>query len=225
MGLLDRLVGGGPAGSAPPGTAAQDWLPLQDLRDDCVIRKDGAAIGGLQLGAVNLALKSEGERRAVVQAVHAALNSLTAPWELLSVYRPVDLDPYLHSLSALSEQVDGRRRAVLRDYLSWVSRLAQGGESVERRYHLLIERRGPDAAREHRQSLPALAADLQRAPGLRATPLDAAAWRELLFLLFHHDQAAAEPVPDGMRLPPVLHDARSLASSRQGRDGDEPVAQ
>jgi hypothetical protein len=169
-------------------------------------------VGGLRLGALNLALKSVGERRAIVQAVHTALNGLQIPWELLSLYRPVDLDAYLHTLSALSDQVDARRRTVLRDYLTWVARLAQAGESVERRYYLLIERRGPDAAREHRQALPALAADLQRAPGLRAQPLTAADWRELLFLLFHHSQAAVEPVPDGMRLPPVLMSPKGDAS-------------
>ena len=192
-----------PAGASPPLNAAQDWLPLADLRDGCLIRPDGAAVGGIAVAPLSLALKSENEKRAIIQAVHAALNGLQVPWQILSLYRPVDLDAYLASLDALLAEADPRRKQVLRDYLGWVHGLVRSGEAVERRYYILVTRTGTDALLEHRASLRALVEDLQRARGMQCRVMSDADWRELLFLAFHAGQAAVEPVPDGLRMPPT----------------------
>lgn len=189
--------------TAPIGTAAQDWLPLADLRDGCLIRPDGAAVGGIAVSPLSLSLKSENEKRVIVGAVHAAINGLQVPWQVLSLYRPVDLDSYLASLDGMLANADPRRKAVLRDYLAWVHGLVRSGEAVERRYYLLVTRTGPDAVQEHRTSLRALADDLMRARGMQAHIMSDADWRELLFLTFHAGQAAFEQVPDGLRMPPT----------------------
>lgn len=205
MNLRTRLRSPQPAAASadtPARQAAQDWLPLADLREGCLMRKDDAAIGGLRIQPLSLALKSATEQQVIISAVHAALNGLQVPWQILSLYRPVDLDAYLAALDAQLALMDARRKTVLRDYLTWVHGLVQGGEATERRYHLLVTRTGPDAVREHAQSLPALADDLRRAPGLQVAVMDNAAWRELLFLAFHSGAAAVEAVPDGLRLPP-----------------------
>ena len=183
--------------------AAQDWLPLADLRDGCLIRQDGAAVGGIAVSPLSLSLKSENEKRAIVGAVHASLNGLQVPFEILSLYRPVDLDSYLASLDGMLANTNARRKTVLRDYLGWVHGLVRSGEAVERRYYLLVTRTGPDAIREHRSSLRTLADDLMRAAGMQAQAMSDADWRELLFLSFHSGQAAVETVPDGLRVPPI----------------------
>lgn len=183
--------------------AAQDWLPLADLRDGCLIRRDGAAVGGIAVSPLSLSLKSENEKRAIVGAVHAALNGLQVPFEILSLYRPVDLDSYLASLDGMLANAGARRKTVLRDYLGWVHGLVRSGDAVERRYYLLVTRTGPDAIREHRSSLRTLADDLMRAAGMQARVMFDADWRELLFLSFHSGQAAVETVPDGLRVPPI----------------------
>ena len=205
--LLRSKKASGPApdnAALPPHQAAQDWLPLADLRDGCLIRPDGAAVGGIAVSPLSLQLKSENETRAIVGAVHAALNGLQVPFQILSLFRPVDLDAYLAALDGMLANADARRKAVLGDYLGWVHGLVRSGEAVERRYCILVTRTGPDAVREHRTSLQALADDLGRAPGMQARVMSDADWRELLFLAFHGGQAAVESVPDGLRLPPML---------------------
>lgn len=193
-----------PRRGALAGTAAQDWLPLKDLHDGCLIREDGAAVAGIQIAPYSLVLKSERERSQAIQGLWAALNGLTIPWQWLSVYRPVDLDHYLTGLDAQLATADMRRRPILRDYVNWVSQLVRSGETVERKYYLLCTRIGPDAVTEHRLALRTLEANLGRIRGMQATILDDAAWRELLFLTFHASQAAVETVPDGfVRLAPL----------------------
>ena len=205
--LLTKQPSKGPAAipaPSPARQAAQDWLPLLDLHDGLLFRPDGAVVGGIGIAPFSLALKSRSETKAIIGAVHQALNAIDRPWEILSVFRPVDLDAYLVGLDALLRTVDAQRKTVLRDYLSWVHDLVRSGDAVERRYYFLVTRTGADAPAEHRVHLPALAQDLQRARGFRARVMDDAAWRELLFLFFHGAQAAVEAVPDGLgRVPPI----------------------
>lgn len=186
----------------PQAQAAQDWLPIRDLHSGLLHRPDGGVVGGVRIEPLSLLLKSDREVQAIIGAVHAAVNGLQVPWQVLSLYRPVDLDAYLNSLSTL--QVDSRRRQVLRAYRGWVEGQVRGGETVERRYYLLVTRTGQEALAEHRQHLPALATDLARARGLQARVMRDADWREALFLAFHAEQAAVESVPSGpIRLAPI----------------------
>ena len=180
---------------------AQSWLPFKDLHDGFLIRKDGAVVAGIQIAPFNLSLKSERERAIVIQSFQAALNGLNVPWQLLSLYRPVDLDSYLGTLDVQAAAVTGTRRRVLSEYGRWVRSLAQQGGQVERRYYLLMTRQGNDAMAEHRTALRGLLDDVARIRGFRATVLDDALWRELLFLVFHAGQAATETVPDGRPRP------------------------
>lgn len=189
----------------PAQKTAQSWLPIQDLHDGCLFRPDGGVVAGVQLAPFSLALKSERERTQAIQGFQAALSGLTVPWQLLSLYRPVDLDSYLAALDTATDAASGTRRRVLSDYSRWVRQQVQGGDSVERRYYLLLTRAGKDAVAEHQQALRGLTDDLQRIRGFRADPLTDALWRELLFLMFHAGQAAVETIPDGGVRPAPLY--------------------
>jgi hypothetical protein len=185
--------------------AAQDWMPLADLHDGCLIRKDGGVVAGLAMSPMSLELKSDREKSQIINTLHAALNGMMVPWEILSIYRPVALDAYLSQLDDLMQTADPKRRIVLKDYLHWVHGLVRSGVAVERRYYILMTRFGVDALKEHRSTLPALSQDFERVRGFRATVMDDALWRELLFLTFHADQAATESIPHGVRLPPAFY--------------------
>ena len=176
---------------------AQNWLPVKDLHDGFLIRPDGGVVAGVKISPFNLELKSERETHSIIQSFQAALNGLNVPWQLLSLYRPVDLDQYLGTLDDQISQWQGMRRQVLRDYGQWVRAQAQSGQQVERRYYLLLTRQGKDALAAHRSALRGLTEDVARIRGFRATILDDALWRELLFLVFHAGQAASETIPDG----------------------------
>ena len=176
---------------------AQNWLPFQDIQENYLIRKDGATVAGVKIAPFNLALKSEREIQGIIQSFQAALNGLTVPWQWVSLSRPVDLEAYWAHLEQVAAQVSGPRQHILRDYQHWVQGQAQSGSQVERRYYLLMTRQGKDAQAEHRTALRGVLDDIARIRGLRATVLDDALWRELLFLVFHADQAAIEAIPDG----------------------------
>jgi hypothetical protein len=186
--------------------SAQAWLPLRDLRDGLLIRHDGAMVAGLSIAPYSLALKSTREQTQAVDVLTEALNGLDCAWQWLSLYRPVDLNAYLGEVDRTLETTpQGKRRQVLADYLRWATGLVRAGETVERKYYLLLTRTGKDAGNEHRTTLTQLQGTLNGLRGFQATPLDDAAWRELLFLAFHAEQAAFELVPDGLAAQPPVY--------------------
>lgn len=192
------------AALTPAQLTAQAWLPIQDIRDGCLFRTDGGVVAGVHMAPFSLQLKSEREREHAIRGFQAMLSGIAVPWELVSLYRPTDLDTYLASLDDLTTDAAGPRRQVLHEYTRWVRAKIQSGESVERRYYLLMSRTGKDAMAEHQQTLRGLVEDAQRIRGFRVDILTDAGWRELLFLLFHASRAAVEPVPDeGFRPTPL----------------------
>ena len=207
MPMLKTLRRAKPMSAEQAAWSAQAWLPLRDLRDGLLIRQDGAVVAGLSIAPYSLALKSTREQTQAVEILTEALNGLDCAWQWLSLYRPVDLNQYLHQVdAALDTAPQGRRRQVLADYLRWATGLVREGETVERKYYLLLTRTGKDAANQHRTTTAQLLATLQALRGFEAAALDDAAWRELLFLAFHAEQAAYEPVPDGLPAQaPVYH--------------------
>lgn len=186
--------------------SAQAWLPLRDLRDGLLIRQDGAMVAGLSITPYSLALKSTREQTQAVDVLTEALNGLDCAWQWFSLYRPVDLNVYLQQVdSTLETTPQGKRRQVLADYLRWATGLVRAGETVERKYYLLLTRTSKDAGNEHRNTLQQLGSTLNGLRGFQATPLDDAAWRELLFLTFHAEQAAFESIPDGLSAQPPVY--------------------
>jgi len=185
-------------GRKPVGApASQAWFPIREIRDGCLFRDDGAVIGGVSLSPLNLDLKSPRETRAILTAVYGIFNSVRTPWQILSLYRPLDLAQYVESLQEQLRRVNVHRAALLRPYLAWVVAQQDGGYAMERRYYCLFTRTGPDAMTLHQESLPPLAQEWNRIRGMRAVVLDDAAWESLLFGFFHPTKLQQETVPDG----------------------------
>jgi len=195
----------GPA-LTPAQQAAQEWLPIQDLRDGCLVRPDGGVVAGVVLPPFSLALKAAREVAHLIRGFQAVLHGIDVPWQILSLGRPVELDSYLQALEALLSDASPARKPLLREYLRWVTGLVRSGETTERRYYLLLLRTGADAVAAHRAGVRDVLEGLSRVdPGFQARAMTDADWRELLFLAFHADQSAVEPVPEGrVGLPPIF---------------------
>jgi len=189
----------------PQQTFAQDWLPVRDLHDGGLVRPDGAVVAGIQISPYSLTLRSIREQRFAIQLLAGALNGLDCPWQWYSAYRPVDLDPYLHALQdQITGHSAGRQRTLLLEYTQWATQLIRSGQTLERKYYLLMTRDGSDAWKDHAVRTPELVRSLRKIPGFQAEVLTDAGWRELLFLAFHAETSAFTPVPDGLARVPII---------------------
>lgn len=199
-----ELLGIGPkeqpvAPSAP--LTVQRWLPVRDVENGMIIRRDGALVAALEIQPINLGLMSPSEQMQVIGAVHEVVNSLQQPAQILSIPRPLDLDAYIHQLEAQLSQVSPDRQRMLRQYIRYVAGQVEGGQAQERRYYILLSQ---EAGRGARADLLQLVNDLVarlNAAGLRTHELGDAELFNLLYVWSHPNQAAFERSPvDGPAL-------------------------
>ncbi|KYH30773.1 hypothetical protein [Neomoorella mulderi] len=172
--------------------AVQDWLPWKDIAGGVITRKDGQAVAVLKVEPINLALKSENEKKRVITAVHEALNGQREAFQILSLGRPVDLDAYLKDLQDLArETVNTARRKLLQEYTRYVANLVASGEAMERRYYILLP--GKEQV-EVLQRAHELAGNLERS-GLKVKVCNDQEIIDLVFVFSHPAQAAFERPP------------------------------
>ena len=187
----------------PPVPTTQDWLPIANILDGILTRPDGTLVGGLIVQPMNLSLMAASEQHRVVTAFRAAIDRLTTPWQMISVFRPVDLQAYRQSLAAQADQLpQGIRRQVLQEYQRWILGQAQG-QAVERQHALLISRSsGKGAADELRKVVHDLKQDLAQIDGMHVHDCTTPDWYRLVQLVFSGRPGLVDPAGPG-RLAPI----------------------
>ena len=188
--------------------AAQDWLPFQDIASSFIYRTDGELVAVLRVEPLNIALKSENEKKRIITAMHEALNGQFEPIQILCLPRPVDLDTYLDGLQQQArETIYQIKKRLLQEYIQYVATVVRGGEAIEHRYYVLLSQKpGKHAKEELSQRAFELASNLGRS-GLKITVCDDAAILDMLFSFLQPTQAAFEPTPAGVGVSTIYKEA------------------
>ncbi|WP_038069262.1 MULTISPECIES: hypothetical protein [Thermoanaerobacterium] len=181
----------------------QDWFPVKDIGDDMILLKDGRYVCVLRVWPLNIGLKSESEKKRIIQSMYEALNGLKDTMQIFTIGRPVDLDSYIGFLQSKSkEEVNMTKKRLLQEYLKYVASIVTSGEAIERRFFIMISGKEKE---ELKVKIHELASNLEKS-GLKS---DMASDQELIDVLFsftHPAQAAFEKAPifNGPYLPPVF---------------------
>ncbi|MCL6453726.1 hypothetical protein JI721_03020 [Alicyclobacillus cycloheptanicus] len=147
---------------------ALEWMPVKDVYEGLIHRKDGQYVAVLEISPINLSLLSEREQEQKVAALHEAINGLRGGFQLLILPHPIDLYGYFRSLENQIREANGIRRSLLVDQLAYVRLIVSGGQAIEWRYYMLVASRDKkDAVEQARE----LAHSLSGA-GLEATLLE-----------------------------------------------------
>jgi hypothetical protein len=183
--------------------AAQDWLPIKDILNSAVYKKDGAIVAVLRVDAINISLKSDNEKQRIISAVHEALNGQREPIQIICLPRALDLDQYLSSLNdRLKSTTDGLKRRLLADYVKYVAGLVTEGEVLERRYYILLEQRAGGGKRQNqREELQKRCYEFRSNLSTSGLKVEICSDHEIIDLLFsflNPRQAAYESTPDGL---------------------------
>lgn len=180
------------------GAGVQDWLPFKDIEDGLVLTKSGYLLSVLRVQPININLKSETEKSRVIATVHEAFNGLQHGIQVLCLSRPIDLDVYIKRLQEVyGEQERVRARALLLDYIRYVSNMVAKGEALEKRYYILLALKDntKQARTELRQKALELAGGLMRS-GLEVHMCDDQEIIDLLYTFHNPVQAAVERAPE-----------------------------
>jgi len=181
----------------------QDWFPVKDIGDNMILLKDERYVCALRVWPLNIGLKSESEKKRIIQSMYEALNGLKDTMQIFALGRPVDLDSYISFLQSKSkEEINMTKKRLLQEYLKYVASIVTSGEAIERRFFIMISGKEKD---ELKVKAHELASNLEKS-GLKS---DMASDQDLIDMLFsftHPAQAAFEKAPSfsGPYLPPVF---------------------
>ena len=117
----------------------QQYLDIAEIKEDCVVLKDGTLRAVLLVSSINFALKSEDEQNAIVAAYVNFLNSLDFPLQIVIQSRLLDIDSYLNRLMQVEkEQTNELLRLQTADYRQYISELVQLGDIMTKRFYVVI---------------------------------------------------------------------------------------
>ena len=119
--------------------AAQDFVPIREIRDGVVILKDGTIRMLLMASSVNLALKSADEQAAVLLQFQTFLNSLEFSTQIFIQSRRLDIRPYLLLLEErLHLETNELLKIQIREYMGFVKTIAQSTNIMSKMFIVVV---------------------------------------------------------------------------------------
>ncbi|MFA5029170.1 MAG: hypothetical protein WC518_00255 [Patescibacteria group bacterium] len=119
--------------------ATQRHLHIVEVRDDCVVMKDGSLRAVLLVSSINFALKSEDEQNAIVAGYMSFLNSLDFPIQMVVQSRQLDLDEYLAEIkNAEDNQTNELLKLQTAEYRQYITELVSLGDIMTKRFFVII---------------------------------------------------------------------------------------
>lgn len=124
----------------PIKASTQEFLEIEDIKDDLVILKDGSCCLVLETTAVNFGLLSEAEQDATIFAYAALLNSLSFPLQIIVRSKRMDISSYL----ALLDKQIGKQptntllREGMRKYRQFIERTIKEKNVLDKQFYLVI---------------------------------------------------------------------------------------
>ncbi len=117
----------------------QKYLDIAEIKEDCVVMKDGTLRSVILVSSINFALKSEDEQNAIIAAYIGFLNYLEYPVQIVIQSRKLDIDGYLDRLKQTEkEQTNELLRLQTAEYRKYVSQLVEIGDIMTKRFYIVV---------------------------------------------------------------------------------------
>ncbi len=119
--------------------SAQEFVPLQEVRDGIAILKDGGLRGILMASSINFALKSQDEQHAILSQFQAFLNTLDFSLQIYIQSRELNIAPYLALLHEREPQQDNDlMRVQLREYIGFIENFTTETEIMTKSFFIVV---------------------------------------------------------------------------------------
>lgn len=120
-------------------TAAQNFIPIKDIREEVVILKSGGYRGVLMCSSINFELKSSDEQKAIIGGFQTFLNTLDFPVQIVMQSRKIDIQPYLTLLKDKEkDQQTELLRIQLREYVLFIKTLTENTNIMTKEFYIIV---------------------------------------------------------------------------------------
>lgn len=121
------------------GQAAQDFVPIKEIRDGVVILKNGQLRMAVIVSSINLALKSEDEQNAILLQFQNFLNGLDFHIQLFVQSRQLDIRPYLRTLEErLNAQTNELLKIQTREYIEFIKKFSSTTDIMAKSFFVIV---------------------------------------------------------------------------------------
>ncbi len=119
--------------------STQDYLDIDEIKNDVVILKNGGLRSVVMCSSVNFALKSSQEQEAIINAYQQFLNSLDFPIQIVINSRAMDISDYLKFLDErYREQQNDLLKIQIAEYKAFIKELVKVSDVMSKRFFLVI---------------------------------------------------------------------------------------
>ncbi|MBI4100658.1 hypothetical protein HY439_02855 [Candidatus Microgenomates bacterium] len=119
--------------------STQEFLEIEDIKDDLVLLRDGSCALILEVSAINFGLLSEEEQDAMIYAYASLLNSLSFPIQIVVISKRKDVSAYLHLLQIQEERTTEERvREQIRKYRDFIEQTVRKSNVLDKNFYLVL---------------------------------------------------------------------------------------
>lgn len=124
---------------SPAASAAQQFLDVEEIKEDTIILKSGAIRAVLAVSAINYDLKSTDEQEAIITQYQNFLNSLDFPLQILITSRKINMGNYLEFLEKKEKiQNNDLLKLQISEYRDFINQLISISNIMDKNFYLVI---------------------------------------------------------------------------------------
>ncbi|MDD2891728.1 MAG: hypothetical protein PHQ95_02080 [Candidatus Gracilibacteria bacterium] len=120
-------------------STTQRYLPFSEIRDNCMIMKDGSSRMVLRVHAVNFNLKSEEEQDSIIIGYQRFLNSVRFPIQIIVRSLKVDIEGYIMKLKNLALK---QKKPLLQEqtyrYIDFLTNLIDMAQIMKKDFYIVV---------------------------------------------------------------------------------------
>lgn len=119
--------------------AAQDFVPVKEVRGGIMVLKDGTLVGAMLASSLNFALKSQDEQEAILAQFQNFLNSLDFSVQFFVQSRRLDIRPYIALLEErLSAQTEELMKIQVREYIEFIRSFTERANIMSKNFFVAV---------------------------------------------------------------------------------------
>ncbi len=119
--------------------AAQDFVPIKEIRDGVVILKDGSMRSIIMVSSLNFALKSPDEQQAVIMQFQNFLNSLDFSIQISLQSRELDIRPYISLLEGrYKDEFGDLMKIQIKEYIQFVKSFVEQSDIMTKTFFVVV---------------------------------------------------------------------------------------
>ncbi len=121
------------------GASAQEFVPVQEVRDGVIVMKDGSVRMILMASSLNFALKSAEEQESTIYQFQNFLNSLDFSIQIFVQSRRYDIRPYIAMLESRErEQLNDLLKIQTREYINFIKKFVETTNIMTKNFFVVV---------------------------------------------------------------------------------------